>query len=108
DLPDIPPGGQLTLKVTQEAGTRSGTITDTAGVTAKCGVGSVDGATIVDVALDGNAGLVTTVGAGTAVLGIQLPRTGGPTPLFIGAAVLALMGAVYAGFKGLRLVRHND
>ncbi|MGH2688277.1 MAG: hypothetical protein ACRDKW_05660, partial [Actinomycetota bacterium] len=109
DLPDIPPGGQVTLKVTQAAGTDAGTIIDTASVTADCGVGSVDGATTVEVALDGNANLNTTVGgAGTTVLGIQLPRTGGPTPLFIGAAVLALMGAAYAGFKGLRLVRQND
>jgi hypothetical protein len=109
DLPDIPPNGKVTLKVTQEAGTRAGTILDTASVTADCGIGSVDGETTVQVGLDGNANLRTTVGgAGTAVLGIQLPRTGGPTPLYVGAAVLALMGAAYAGFKGLRLVRQND
>ena len=109
DLPDIPPGGKATLVVNLTAGSREGRLFDTASVNADCGVGSVDGATTVDVGLDGRiADHVTQVGAATLVLGIQLPRTGGPTPLFVAGAILALMGAAFAGFKGLRLVRQTD
>ncbi|MGH2690360.1 MAG: hypothetical protein ACRDKW_16360 [Actinomycetota bacterium] len=46
--------------------------------------------------------------AGTAVLGVQLPRTGGPTPLYLAGAFLTLVGAVFAGLRGLRLVRQKD
>lgn len=108
NLPDIPPGGSVTVKVTTTAGRTPGDIIDTANVTAQCGIGNVEGTGTVNVGLNGTGS--ATVNAGTAglVLGVQLPRTGGTTPLYVAAAVMALLGAGFAGWKGYRLVRQTN
>jgi hypothetical protein len=116
DLGTIPAGGSKQLKVVVTAG-RSisgasrgggrGEIKDTVTVKGTCGVGSADGSTTVAVGLNGVGSATVPVGR-TAVLGVQLPRTGGSTPLYVMGALLTLVGAAFAGRKGLRLVRQND
>jgi hypothetical protein len=116
DLGTIPAGGSKQLKVVVTAG-RSissssrgggrGEIKDTVTVKGNCGVGSATGTETVSVGLNGVGSATVPVGR-TAVLGVQLPRTGGRTPLYILGAFLTLVGAAFAGRKGLRLVRQND
>jgi hypothetical protein len=118
DIGTIPPGGSKQLKVTVTAG-RSisgasrgggggrGEIKDTVNVKGNCGVGSATGSETVSVGLNGTGSATVPVGR-TAVLGVQLPRTGGATPWYIMGAFLTLIGAVFAGRKGLTLRRQND
>jgi uncharacterized protein DUF11 len=104
----IPAHGSKTVQVNIKAGRRgSGSIEDTVNVKGNCGIGSADGASTVTMALDGTAFLGIQVGAATDALGISLPRTGGPIPLYIMGAFFAALAAAFLGFHGWRLVRRN-
>ncbi|MGH2722078.1 MAG: hypothetical protein ACRDJO_10825 [Actinomycetota bacterium] len=106
NLGTIPPGGSKLVQVNIKAGRGSGSITDTVNVVGKCGIGSADGSTTVNVGLKGSTVLAVTVGA-TDALGISLPRTGGPTWLYLLGASLSAGGAVFAGARGLRLRKRD-
>jgi uncharacterized protein DUF11 len=107
-LGTIPAGKSrtVTVNVLASKSSKAGEIRDKVTVKGECGIGSADGTTTVSVGLNG-VGTATVPVAQTAVLGVQLPRTGGPTPLYLAGAFLTLVGAAFAGIKGLRLVRQK-